>query len=109
MISVAGGESGIRDIRLLESALDRARNKSAYEDAGLSECAAAYAFGIVKNHAFLDGNKRPAFAVAVLFLGLNGARLHATNRAAASAMLATANGRWDEGALVAWFGLHTRP
>lgn len=108
VIAAAGGDPGVRDVRLLQSALDRPRNKHVYESVGLPECAAAYAFGIAKNHAFNDGNKRTALAVAILFLGLNGARLRATDREAASAMIAAADGSWDERRLTAWFVERTR-
>ena len=67
-----GGPAGIRDRSALESALGRARNKWAYENADLAICAAAYAFGIARNHPFVDGNKRAALLAIVTFLGLNG-------------------------------------
>ena len=67
-----GGPPGIRDLGALESALSRPQNKLAYESADLSALAAAYAFGIARNHPFVDGNKRAAFLVVVTFLGLNG-------------------------------------
>lgn len=67
-----GGPSGIRDLGALESALDRARNRWAYEEGDLAQLAAAYAFGIARNHPFVDGNKRAALLALVTFLGLNG-------------------------------------
>ena len=66
-----GGASGIRDEGLLENALQRPLNKWQYEDADIFECAAAYAFGIAKAHAFVDGNKRTAFVTSATFLRLN--------------------------------------
>jgi death on curing protein len=67
-----GGAAGMRDMRLLEGAFERPRNKFAYEQANLEEIAAAYAFGIAKAHAFVDGNKRTAFVTCATFLRLNG-------------------------------------
>ena len=67
-----GGASGVRDEGLLQNALQRPVNKWQYEHADTFECAAAYAFGIAKAHAFIDGNKRTAFVTSVTFLRLNG-------------------------------------
>ena len=67
-----GGASGLRDEGLLQNALQRPVNKWQYENADTFECAAAYAFGIAKAHAFVDGNKRTAFVTSVTFLRLNG-------------------------------------
>jgi death-on-curing protein len=67
-----GGASGMRDRALLEMGCARALNLAAYTDAGLVDMAAAYAFGISKAHAFVDGNKRTAFVTAITFLRLNG-------------------------------------
>ena len=67
-----GGASGLRDEGLLQNALQRPVNKWQYENADTFECAAAYAFGISKAHAFVDGNKRTAFVTSVTFLRLNG-------------------------------------
>ena len=67
-----GGASGMRDRALLEMGCARAINLAAYADSGLAEIAAAYAFGICKAHAFVDGNKRTAFVTALTFLRLNG-------------------------------------
>lgn len=71
-----GGAAGTRDQGLLEAALARPRNLAAYEDPDLGALAAAYAFGISKAHAFVDGNKRTAFVTAATFLRLNGLHLH---------------------------------
>lgn len=67
-----GGAAGLRDMALLEMGCARAMNLAAYSESGLAEMAAAYAFGICKAHAFVDGNKRTAFVSAVTFLRLNG-------------------------------------
>lgn len=67
-----GGAPGLRDLGLLEQGCARALNRAGYEDASLFDIAAAYAFGIAKAHAFVDGNKRTGFVTAVTFLRLNG-------------------------------------
>ena len=77
LIREFGGQIGIRDRDLLESALDRAKNLHSYEDANLFALAAAYAVGITKNHAFIDGNKRAGFLTAYSFLRMNGIELTA--------------------------------
>ncbi len=77
MIAHFGGLSGVRDEHLLESALGRPRNLYAYGEPSLYELATEYALGIVKNHPFLDGNKRAGFMAAALFLELNGKKFHA--------------------------------
>ena len=69
-----GGASGLRDEGLLQKALQRPVNKWQYENTDTYECAAAYAFGIAKAHAFVDGNKRTAFVTSITFLRLNGLR-----------------------------------
>ncbi|WP_170565363.1 type II toxin-antitoxin system death-on-curing family toxin [Ruegeria atlantica] len=71
-----GGAPGLRDVALLEMGCARAMNLAAYTDADLSDIAAAYAFGIAKAHAFVDGNKRTAFVTAATFLRLNGFSFH---------------------------------
>jgi death-on-curing protein len=78
-IAEHGGRAGARDESLLESALARPKNLFAYEAASLSQLAAAYAYGICRNHAFIDGNKRTSLVVAELFLALNGHALDATD------------------------------
>ena len=104
-----GGKVGVRDGGLLDSAMGRARNKWAYENAGLAECAAAYAYGIAMNHPFHDGNKRTAISVAVAFLAFNRLGLTASPEATAETMLAVAMGSMREDALAAWFAANTRP
>jgi death-on-curing protein len=105
-----GGTLGLRDRGLLESALDRARNRFHYERrSDLCELAAAYGFGIAKNHPFVDGNKRVAFQEIYLFLGLNGLRIDASEEEVVTLMLAVASGDLDEGALADWLRTHTGP
>jgi death on curing protein len=102
-----GGIAGIRDEGLLASALARPRNLEAYgEEVDASALAAAYAFGIARNHPFLDGNKRTAFVVMELFLNLNGWVLNAADAECISTMLALAAGDLSEKALVAWLRSH---
>ena len=97
-----GGSSGLRDEGLLESALSRAQNLAAYGDPGIAELAAAYAYGIAKNHPFVDGNKRAAFLAAGVFLHLNGMRLTASQAEATVAVFTLAAGDLDEAAFAEW-------
>jgi death-on-curing protein len=92
-----GGAAGVRDAGLLQSALARPLQLQAYgENVDLFDLAAAYTFGVVKNHPFADGNKRTGFVLGTLFLELNGARFDAGEAAAAEAVLALASGEVDE-------------
>ncbi len=104
-----GGGPGIRDAGLLESALMRPENLVAYGSPDVCDCAAAYAFGLAKNHPFVDGNKRAAFLACGLFLYLNGRRLTATQADATLTMLALAAGDLDEAAFAAWLHANTAP
>jgi death-on-curing protein len=98
-----GGIAGIRDEGLLSSALARPLNLAAYgKDVDAASLAAAYAFGIARNHPFLDGNKRTAFVVMELFLDLNGWILDADDADCITTMLALAAGHLGEKALAAW-------
>ncbi|MEO6872105.1 MAG: type II toxin-antitoxin system death-on-curing family toxin [Chthoniobacterales bacterium] len=97
-----GGASGIRDEGLLESALARPLNRFAYEKPSLFELAASYAFGLVRNHPFLDGNKRIGFVTAVLFLEVNGYRFNATEVDAAVQTLALAARKLGEADYTKW-------
>ena len=108
-LSLHGGASGLRDEGLLESALARPLNLSAYGGPDLAALAAAYGVGLAKNHAFVDGNKRAAFLSVGLFLGLNGYRLVATQAEATLTMLGVAAGGIDEEAFAAWIREHTQP
>lgn len=101
-----GGAAGMRDDGLLDSALARAPNLAAYGDPDVADLAAAYAFGIARNHPFVDGNKRAAFLSVGLFLALNGYRLAATQAEATVAMLALADGELDESAFAGWLRKH---
>ena len=97
LLATDGGAAGVRDRALLESALARPRQRVAYaERASLIEPAAAYTAGVVKNHPFVDGNKRTGFVVGILFLELNGFRFVASEEAAAAAVIALAAGELDE-------------
>jgi len=91
-----GGHPGLRDEGLLDSALARPRNLQAYERPDIAALAAAYAFGIVKNHPFVDGNKRVSFVVAELFLDLNGYRLDLSDAEVVKTWLALAAGEIGE-------------
>jgi len=99
-----GGGVGILDQGLLESALARPRNLFAYGEASLARLAAAYAFGIARNHPFVDGNKRTALVAAEGFLGLNGFDLTATDVESVSMFLSLAAGEVTEQQLADWFG-----
>jgi death-on-curing protein len=101
-LSLHGGAAGLRDEGLLESALARPLNLSAYGDPDVAALAAAYGVGLAKNHAFVDGNKRAAFLAVGLFLGLNGYRLTTTQVDATLTMLAVAAGETDEDQFAEW-------
>lgn len=98
-----GGPSGVRDRDMLESALARPANQWAYGQADLPALAAAYAFGIARNHPFADGNKRTAWVLARLFLAVNGVALTFEPQDAIRAMLALAGGELSEAELADWF------
>lgn len=98
-----GGRQGVRDPALLESALARPVNRWGYGDDDRCALAAAYAFGIARNHPFVDGNKRTAWVFARLFLALNGLALRFAPEDAIRAMLALAAGELDEEELARWF------
>jgi death on curing protein len=102
-----GGIAGIHDEGLLASALARPRNLEAYgDDVDVASLAAAYAFGIARNHPFLDGNKRTAFVVMELFLDLNGWVLNAADADCISTMLSVASGDLSEKTLANWLRAH---
>jgi death-on-curing protein len=101
-LSLHGGAAGLRDEGLLESALARPLNLSAYGEPDVAALAAAYGVGLAKNHAFVDGNKRAAFLAVGLFLGLNGFRLVTTQVDATLTMLAVAAGEIDEDRFAEW-------
>ena len=101
-LAMFGGPAGLRDLGLLESALARPINRFAYGETDLAALAASYAFGIARNHPFIDGNKRVALLAMVTFLGLNNVALDVSNAAAAAAILALAAGEVDEDGLTQW-------
>jgi death-on-curing protein len=98
-----GGGSGVRDVGLLKSALARPQQHFNYsEGADIVDLAAIYTAGIVRNHPFVDGNKRTGFVIGILFLELNGYRFSATEEEATKTILALAAGTLKESALVQW-------
>jgi death-on-curing protein len=103
-----GGASGIRDEGLLDSALNRAVNLALYSEPDFAELAAAYAVGLAKNHAFVDGNKRVAFLAVGLFLGVNGYKLTANQIDATQTMLAVASGEMQEVGFAQWVRENSR-
>jgi death on curing protein len=103
-----GGSAGMRDEGLLDSALGRPQNLFAYRKPTLFELAASYAFGLAKNHPFIDGNKRIAFVTAVLFLELNGQRFQAEEADATVRTLALAAGAMDEAEYATWLKANSR-
>ena len=104
-----GGGAGVRDEGLLDSALARPRNRYEYdEETDLASLAAAYTFGIAKNHPFIDGNKRTAFVAAEVFLDVNGLTLVATDQDCVITMLRLASGEIDEDAFAAWLRTNAR-
>jgi len=108
-LALFGGADGIRDRGLLESALARPINKFGYGETGLAALAAAYGFGIARNHPFIDGNKRMALASIIVFLGLNGVDLDAPPEAATAMILSLAAGEIAEDVLASWIADHIRP
>ena len=107
-----GGAPGVRGggDDLLESALARPKNRLAYEpDSDLAALAAAYLFGLVKNHGYVDGNKRVGLAAAATFLLLNGWRLNAPEAGAYDAVLGAADGRLSESDIADWLRANTKP
>lgn len=101
-----GGPSGLRDAGGLTSALARPVNRWAYGEDDLCALGAAFAFGIARNHPFVDGNKRTAWVMARLFLRKNGIRLAVDEREAIATVLALAAGQLSEDALADWFRAH---
>ncbi len=102
-----GGQPGVRDRGLLESALARPRNQFAYGEHSIARLAASYAFGISRNHPFLDGNKRTSLVVAELFLELNGFELTATDAQCVTTFLQLAAGELTEEQLAEWIAAHS--
>jgi death-on-curing protein len=108
-LAAHGGSAGVRDLGLLESAMARARNAWVYADSppSLTALAAAYAFGISSNHAFVDGNKRTALVISFAFLDVNGIEVTATPEEAYLTILGLAAGEITEPDLALWFAEHT--
>ncbi len=104
-----GGSEGVRDAGLLDSALARPKNLFAYADAApeLAALAAAYAIGIIKNHPFVDGNKRTAFVVSRTFLVLNGVDIDATKEEKYRTFMKAAAGMLTQDELADWFRVHS--
>ena len=104
-----GGAEGVRDAGLLESALAKPRHRANYGEPDAAELAAAYGWGISRNHPFLDGNKRTAFVAVELFLDLNGWQLVASDADCVMAMLQVAAGEIAEEAFADWVRKVARP
>lgn len=103
-----GGSAGIRDEGLLDSALDKPEKLFAYGKPSVFDLAASYGFGLVKNHPFVDGNKRAGFITAITFLELNGHRFQATEAEAAVCTLALAAGEMSEAKYADWLKANSR-
>ena len=101
-----GGATGLRDAGALASAMDRARNLAAYGEPDVAALAAAYAFGIARNHPFTDGNKRSAAVISETFLTLNGKRLDVSDAELVVAFLSLAAGELSGAELAVWFRGH---
>ena len=107
LLALHGGAVGLRDDGLLKSALARPQQHFAYaESPDIVAMAAAYTGGIVRNHPFVDGNKRTGFVVGVLFLELNGYRFTASEEEAAQMVLELASGNLDEAGYIAFLRAH---
>jgi len=103
-----GGRPGVRDENALESALARPQQEWQYSDrADLPVLAVAYAFGLVRNHPYTDGNKRIGFLAMVTFLGINGQSFSATDAEVVAEILAVADGSVSEDALADWIRHHS--
>jgi death on curing protein len=107
LLALHGGAVGLRDDGLLKSAMARPQQHFAYaESPDIVDMAAAYTWGIVRNHPFVDGNKRTGFVVGVLFLELNGYRFNASEEDAAQMVLELASGNLDEAGYIAFLRAH---
>jgi death-on-curing protein len=101
-LALFGGADGLRDLGLFESALGRPVNKFSYGESDLAALAAAYAFGIARNHPFVDGNKRAAFASLIVFLGLNDIDFDVSPAEATAMIMSLAAGEVSEESLTRW-------
>ena len=104
-----GGQPGVRDRGFLECALSQPRNLFAYGEVAVTRLAASYAFGISRNHPFLDGNKRTSLVVTELFLELNGYELTAGDVDCVTTFLTLAAGDLTEDLLAEWIAAHSAP
>ncbi len=103
-----GGAAGVRDLGLFESALARPQNLAAYSEPDVAALAAAYAFGLARNHPFVDGNKRIALIALEAFLALNGIELTAGDVSCVQTILSLAAGELDEDMLAQWIRQNSR-
>lgn len=101
-LALFGGPNGIRDVGMLESALARPQNRWHYGESDLASLAASYAFGLARNHPFVDGNKRIAFHSLVVFLRLNGVPFAPESAQATAIILSLAAGEVGEDGLTRW-------
>ncbi|PYV60637.1 MAG: type II toxin-antitoxin system death-on-curing family toxin [Acidobacteria bacterium] len=108
LLAAHGGAEGLRDTGLLESALARPRQHYTYGAPDIVELAALYTAGIVRNHPFLDGNKRTGFAIGIAFLELNGLLFRGTEEDATRAVRALAAGELDEAGFAKWLRSNTK-
>lgn len=109
LVAEHGGLPGIRDHGLLQSALAKPQNISHYdEQTDVAQLAAAYGYGLVKNHPFLDSNKRTAFVVMELFMVMNGYRLYANDAECVLTMVGVASGAISEDNLAIWLREHSK-
>ena len=104
-----GGQAGVRDMALFDSALACAQQVATYGTPDVAALAAAYGYGILRNHPFLDGNKRTAFVAVELFLILNGYRVAASDVDCVIVMLEVASGNITEPDFSAWINKHLTP
>ena len=108
-LAAHGGSEGLRDEGLLSSALNRPRHHASYGTPSVFDLAAAYAFGIIRNHPFVDGNKRTGFLAAYVFLGLNGWNLIVPEPEVVAAVIALACGEMEEAGFAAWLQSQSAP
>ncbi|HTY87633.1 MAG TPA: type II toxin-antitoxin system death-on-curing family toxin [Candidatus Acidoferrum sp.] len=108
MLAQYGGTEGLRDENMLESALAKPRQLFAYGKPSLADLAASYVFGVVKNHPFIDGNKRTGFMLGAGFLERNGHEFHASEADAVVRTLALAAGEMSEAEYAAWLKANSR-
>ncbi|MAF11784.1 type II toxin-antitoxin system death-on-curing family toxin [Candidatus Poribacteria bacterium] len=109
LLRAFGEQQGVRDDGAIESALARPRNKAAYDKPSLSDLAAAYTFGLARNHGYTDGNKRVALAAGATFLHANGIDFIVDEQEAVVAIHALCEDEIDEPTLVAWFRENSAP